>query len=291
MKKLTTAPLLLILLAFMLTGCGVQRVTPGHTGVFASLQGDEKGGIEEVGVGRYWYNSIQKDLYIFPNYVQRVAWTKSDEEGSPKDESIRVMSQDQLEFVSDIGFSYYVSASQGCSATVFSLYRKDIETITNGPLRDIVRKVMQEEFSQRPASEIYGDQRSIVVDAIDDGVQRRLDEIRSTETGEPCFVIEDFAVLRIDPPTSVKQAVERKIQAAQAAQEERENLLKITYQSRQDSIKAVMDARNNRLLASSITPALLEYEKLQLMKQKWDGVLPRVVSGDGGGLIVDLGNN
>ena len=278
---------IILFIGILLEGCACTRVEQGYTGVMADLLGGNKGGVEELTPGRVWYNPINKDVYTFPNFVQRVAWTEGEEEGSQYDESIKLLSEDQLEFTNDVGFSYYVANQQGCSKAVFVMYRTSIETITNGPLRDIVRKEMQDVFSQYPASDIYGEKRPVVVQEIANGIDARMGRMKG-DNGEQCFIIEDFAILKLDPPESVKQAVERKIQAAQEAQRERENLLKITYQSQQDSIRAVMDARNNRVMSQSITPELLEWERLQLMKSKWDGKLPQVIS-EGSGLMLGLG--
>jgi len=271
-------------------GCTCTRIEQGYTGVMADLIGGDKGGVTELTPGRVWYNPINKDVYTFPNFVQRVAWTATDDEGSRHDEAIRLLSQDQLEFTNDVGFSYYVANIKGCSKSVFVMYRTNIRTITNGPLRDIVRKEMQDVFSQYPASDIYGEKRPIVVQEIADGVAARMSRMKG-ENGEVCFVIEDFAILKLDPPGSVKDAVERKIQAAQDAQRERENLLKITYQSQQDSIRAVMDARNNRVMSESITPELLKWKQLELMEKKWNGQMPQVMSSEASGLMLQLPNN
>lgn len=271
----------------VIQGCSCTTVPQGSTGVIASLYGDEKGGIEEVGPGRYHYNMMNKELHLFPNYVQRVALTASADEGSPVDQSIAVMSRDQLRFSLDVGFSYSVSDSPGCASAMFVKYRKPVDEITSGPMRDAVRRSVQNVFSQYDASFIYGNGKPQVEAEVGDAFEAWASSVQS-DSGTACVLLDNFAFLRLDPPQSVREAVERKIGAAQDAEREREKLQSIIYQSQQDSIKAVMDARNNIAVARSITPELLEWERLQVMREHWDGKLPQVMSGDGGGLLLGI---
>lgn len=271
----------------VIQGCACTTVPQGSTGVIASLYGDEKGGIEEVGPGRYHYNMVNKELHLFPNYVQRVALTEGEDEGSPVDQSIAVMSQDQLRFSLDVGFSYSVAPDPGCASAMFVKYRSPIEQITTGPMRDAVRRSVQNVFSQYDASFIYGRGKPQVEAEVGEAFEAWAASVTS-DSGSPCVLLDNFAFLRLDPPQSVREAVERKIGAAQEAEREREKLQSVIYQSQQDSIRAAMDSRNNDLVARSITPELIEWERLQLMKEKWDGKLPQVMSGDGGGLMLGI---
>jgi regulator of protease activity HflC (stomatin/prohibitin superfamily) len=283
MNKTFTRTALMAVFALLLFtgGCACKKVEQGYTGIKAHLYGGEKGGVEEVGPGRHWYNPVRTEVYEFPNFIQRIAWTQIPEDASPIDEAIRVMSKDQLEFIVDIGFMYRVSDSPGCSATIFRLYRKPIESITNGPIRDIIRKEVQDVFSQFNASDIYGDKRPVVVNKIDSLITRRLAQIKNDD-GTACFETRDFALLKLLPPQTVIAAVEQKIKASQDAEKELEVLRAVRYRAQQDSVKAVQEARNNQMIRQSITPELIEWEKVR----KWDGKLPQVAGS--GGTIIDL---
>lgn len=53
-------------------------------------------------------------------------------------------------------------------------------------------------------------------------------------------------------------------------------------------IKAEKEKEANELLTLSLTPEVLEKMKIDLYLEKWDGVLPQVVAGEGAGLIIDI---
>ncbi len=53
-------------------------------------------------------------------------------------------------------------------------------------------------------------------------------------------------------------------------------------------ISAQKQKEANELLTQSLTPEVLEKMRIDLYSEKWDGVLPLVVSGDGSGLIIDI---
>ena len=45
-------------------------------------------------------------------------------------------------------------------------------------------------------------------------------------------------------------------------------------------MKAAQDAENNRMITQSLTDDLLRYKQLELMEKRWNGKLPRVMSGE-----------
>lgn len=285
MKLNSYAGLALVIVSIFLQGCmGCARVEQGYTGLLVDNYGSERGGeeaIQEV-YGKVHYNSYTQDLYTNPNFVQRSAWTEGADEGSEHDEAFRIMSQDQLEFTVDVGFSWLISPEEGCSAKLFRKYRKPAATLANTEIRDIVRATVQDVFSEYNASQIYGDERSEVIDEVNVRVREELGRVKS-DGGVSCFQVEDFRLLRLAPPAQISQAVEKKIAAEQKAQQAEKELVTVQMNARADSIRAAQKARDNQILERSITPELIEYEKLQLMKEKWDGTLPRVVTGSGGG--------
>lgn len=82
--------------------------------------------------------------------------------------------------------------------------------------------------------------------------------------------------------TAAQQAIEARNRVAQASTEADQRI----EQARGDSLSAVIraggQAEANRLLAESVTPTLVEYEKIL----KWNGTLPQMT---GGGIpLIDI---
>ena len=55
-------------------------------------------------------------------------------------------------------------------------------------------------------------------------------------------------------------------------------------EARGDSLSAVIraagNAQANKKLNDSLTPQLIDYERIQMLKAKWDGNLPTTTAGD-----------
>jgi len=107
--------------------------------------------------------------------------------------------------------------------------------------------------------------------------------------------IEEFNIVNFDFSEAFNKAIEEKQVAQQdliRIQTEQEQLIvkaeaaarAAEEEARAILVRAEAQAEANRQLAASLTPNLVEYEKIQ----KWDGILPRV---SGGNAIVDFRDN
>ena len=94
---------LCVMFTVLLVGCS--KVPAGYQGVIVNLYGSEKGISEHtVGVGRY-YTGWNKELYLFPTFLQNYTWT-SPESASRTDESITMQTAEGLSINSDVGITY-----------------------------------------------------------------------------------------------------------------------------------------------------------------------------------------
>lgn len=291
-------PLAALVLALFASGC-VADIDPGYVGVVATKAGYRTGRLQEV-VGPTWeWYGPTASVYLLPSRTQRVAWTENPTEGETVDQAIRVNSSDQLPFVMDVGVSYHVSTARGCPTAVV-MYQPSIDLITTGVLRDLTREHLQNAVGRRLGTVAYTSGREEIQREAVAGIQRSFDRLASVpdssaEAGRRgCFVIDGLSVQRMTPPPSVVAAMEaraRATQQAQEAQEARARLEQVRYTSQADSIRAATDANNNRLLAESISPQLIQYEIARGLAEGYrTGKIqpPRVVSGSGGmGLILD----
>jgi regulator of protease activity HflC (stomatin/prohibitin superfamily) len=275
------------MLLSMIFFVGCERVEQGYRGAKVHLLGDEKGAIEEKGPGYYFYNRWTHDVIDFPVHVQRYAYVANKNEETNKDQSIRATSNDNLEFSVGVALQYRVNPIPGCVTRVYRTYKNDnFRALSQGPVRDIVRDQVHNVYSQYEAGEIYGDKRPTVMDQVTSAVEAEFDRIASIERGgerHSCLVVSNLGLAELDAPRAVKQAVERKMKAAQRALEEKAKLRQQRFASQKDSVKAAQDAENNRMIAESITPELLQY----MAMQAWDGKLPKV-TGNGEGVMLDM---
>ena len=289
-------PLLAVfLLAALTSGC-VADIDPGYVGVVATKAGYRTGSLQEV-VGPTWeWYGPTASVYTLPSRTQRIAWTEAATEGEAVDQAIRVNSSDQLPFVMDVGVSYHVSTARGCPSAVV-MYQPSIEVITAGVLRDLTREHLQNAVGRRLGTVAYTSGREAIQREAITGIQRSFDRLASVPDSSAaggrrgCFVIDGLSIQRMTPPASVVTAMEARAQATQQAQEARARLEQVRYTSQADSIRAATDANNNRLLAESISPQLIQYEIARGLAEGYrTGRIqpPRVVSGSGGmGMILD----
>lgn len=264
MKKIIAAALLL------LVGCS--KVPAGHVGIKVYLLGGSKGVDHEVlGVGRYWVG-INEELYLFPTYEQNYTWTHSGKEGSPSDESITFQTTEGLNVNADVGISYHIRAAD--VAKVFQKYRRGLDEITDVFLRNQVRDAFNSAASSMPVEAVYGEGKTRLLEEVQKIVAEQVDPIGIEIT--KIYLVGTFRL-----PETVVAALNAKIEATQRAQQ-RENELReaeaeakkkvAEAQGQAESILATAKAQaeSNLAVSKSLTPELIEYERIK----KWDGKLP-----------------
>ncbi|HEX9951343.1 MAG TPA: SPFH domain-containing protein [Rubricoccaceae bacterium] len=293
--KSALAVVVLLITGSLTSGC-VADIDPGFVGVVATKAGYRTGRLQEV-VGPTWeWYGPTASVYTLPSRTQRVAWTETPTEGETVDQAIRVNSSDQLPFVMDVGVSYHVSTTRGCPSAVV-MYQPSIDVITAGVLRDLTREHLQNAVGRRLGTVAYTSGREAIQREAVAGIQGSFNRLASVPDSSAeggrrgCFVIDGLSIQRMTPPASVVTAMEARAQATQQAQEARARLEQVRYTSQADSIRAATDANNNRLLAESISPQLIQYEIARGLAEGYrTGRIqpPRVVSGGGGmGMIID----
>lgn len=273
---------ILCMLIFSLAAIqGCSKVEAGYVGVKVNLLGDDKGVDSEVlGVGRYWIG-WNEELYLFPIFQQTVEWT-SNSQGSG---AFQFQSKEGLNLSADVSMSYVIDPNK--VSILFQTYRKGIDEITSVYLYNIVRDTMVQRASVRTAENLYGEGKNEFITEVTNIIRERM---------KPVGINIDYIAIvgNIWLPPNVKQAIDDKVKAGQlAAQRETEvatakaeaDKAVATAEGEARSRKAIADAnayaiikeaeaqkKANELLASSITPELIQYNRTD----KWDGKLPQV---------------
>lgn len=263
--------ILALLLPFFLTGCmGCTRVEPGHVGIKVVYGGGDRGVQDYPAVtGWVFYLPGFSTVLEYPTFVQTAQWTASKDEGSPTNEEINFNTKEGLVVSGDISLSYQL-VSQMVPQFYVKFRSDDLEHFTHGFLRNIARDAFNECGSKYNVEDIYGAKK-----------EEFLKEVRASVNSQVKSYgvqIEQFGfigALRI--PSSVKQALDAKIQATQDAIKAENQVRQAKAEAQKAIAVAEGAATANKLLNSSLTPALIEWEKLQIAKntvQKWNGVRP-----------------
>lgn len=268
-----------------LSGC--KTITPGNVGIEVSKVGSSRG-VQDLTIktGFVMYNPALTEVIEYPTYVQTVKWTKTADEGKPTDESITFTTKDSLVVNADVSLSYQLSSEK--APAFYVKYRADdIVIFTDGYLRNVVRDSFNEIAGGYTVEEVMGDNGPIL--------KRVRERIQNVLIPEGIDITQLGFIGAPRPPENITNAINSKVQAIQltlqkqqeVAQEQAEALKR---EAQADGIAkanirtAEGDAASNRLRNESLTPALLEWTKLQ----KWDGHNPSVVSG-ANGVIVNAG--
>lgn len=253
---------LLGIMALNLTAC-MSQVPAGHVGVKVYLLGSSKGVDHEVlGVGRY-YIGYNEQLYLFPTFQQNYVWTQSPHEGASNDESVTFQTKEGMNVNADIGINFHIDSTK--VTTVFQKYRKGVDDIRDVYLRNYVRDAFQAEASKYPVEHVYGEGKKQLIDSVSSIVREKV---------APEGIVLDnlYLVGSFRLPDAVTAALNSKIEATQKAQQAENEVATAKAEANKLRAQAQGIADSNRLKAASITPALIEWEKLQ----KWNGVLPQV---------------
>ncbi|MEG1586426.1 MAG: SPFH domain-containing protein [Bacteroidales bacterium] len=284
-KKLKMKKLFLFMLVCMtaLSFSSCNKVPAGNVGIKFYLLGQEKGvDYETLSPGRY-YIGVNEELYLFPTQRQNKVWTNDITEDSEAEEGFEFQSKEGMKLEANIGIEYQINSEN--VPLVFEMYKKGCAEITNVVLRNAVRDALNTAASTRTAEQMYGP-----------GKVEFMQEVKTIVTQkskEKYITVNDIYLLgNMGIPSSVTEALNKKIEASQRAEQRENELREAEAQAKKDIAKAkgeaeaIMtrakgEAEANRVLSASITPTLVEYKKIE----RWNGELPTV---SGSASIVNL---
>jgi len=272
-----------------LGGCGVipgtsiATVEPGYAGLRIELYGGKKGITSATLVtGRVWYNRYTEDVVIFPTFINTYPFTQTVTEGSPTDESV-IFSVGGSPVSADVGvsFGFTTEPKEGKEYTklhqFYETYRKHPDEFRANELRNGLRNCfgkVAENLKLSPSMLPTNQQR--LVEDVSLCVQDKF----------PDIVVQDVSLLSpLRLPPQIQQSIDDQFAAQQAAQTAESNRRKVEAEAAANVAQAKgeaqvtieqakAEAEANRLRAQSITPALLELERLRVERsrvEKWNG--------------------
>jgi regulator of protease activity HflC (stomatin/prohibitin superfamily) len=279
MKKLML--LVTSLCLVILTGCS--RVEPGHVGIKINYYGSQRGvGQIPLLTGMVFYNPMTETVLQYPTFVQTAIWTRSPLEGSPNNEEISFNSSDGAVFTADLSLSYQLDASK--IPDFYVKFRSDnLSNFTHGFLRNVARDCINEVSAKYTAEQLYSSSK-------EEFLRLAKERINSQVTTFGVEIQQFGFVGAPRPPQNIVDSINNKIQATQDAQRAQNQVAQAEAIARSRVATAEGEAKANSVLASSVTPALLEWKKLEIsakLAEKWDGRQPEtLVTGTGGNSLI-----
>ncbi len=250
----------------------VERVDAGHVGIKVNLTGDSRGISKfEYKTGWVVLNTWVSRLYEFPTYQQHIDY--------PEQSVIT-----KGGFSATIKPSFNYSLKSGDIGDMFSNLRLDVKQIEQQWLQTAIVGTVNDVANKWAVDDIFNQREHFESDIVAEANKRVT----------KWFTISQLRT-NITPPAALQKSIEAKTQAIQEVQVA-ENQTKVAIAegdrkiaaARADSaalvIAAAGEAEAIKRKQLSLNPTYIDYMKIQ----KWDGKLPTVQSGNGGGLIVQL---
>ena len=314
----------LVILAFvgsLIVGCSsVTRIDVGHIGVKVKLAGSDRGVQDmQLKTGWVWYNPLAEQIIEFPVSVQNIVLSASRNEGnSPQDkgqdhgvdESITFSSIEGVNANADVGFSFHIDPPQ--APHLYARFRQnDMRELAYGYMRNVLREAFSEVASKMPIQEIYGAGKSRMITEVTakcganlgrDGIiidqltingalrlpQNVADSINNAMAATQNAIQSENKVRQVK--AEADQTVTTATGAAEAARQKATGeadalVIKTKAEAETRLVQAKSQAEANRILNSSLTPAVIQYK----YAESWDGKLPQY-SGSGITPMVNIGH-
>ena len=210
------------------------------------------------------YNPITTSVFTYPTYIQRIDYRP-----------FTVTARDAAVFTMDPVLAYQVNRDK--AVDIFAKYRRPLEDIEVGYIRTCVYDAYR-----ITANKFTSDSLMANRGAFEAEVRMMLDR----SLGQEGFIVSEFTS-QITPPESLRQMIEAKNAAVQAALKaenevkEAEANAKIAVakaegEAKAMKIKADAEAYYNRTIAASLSPLIVQEDWIE----KWDGKLPQVQGSD-----------
>lgn len=177
-----------------------------------------------------------------------------DESNAQSDDAIRVLTADGLEVIIDLTVLYRV-----IPADAPKLIREIGMDYRDKIVRPISRTHIRDNAVYYDAVALYSTRR--------DEFQERINKSIETEFGKRGLFLENLLVRNITLPTSVKNAIEAKINAEQESQKMQFVLTKEKQEAERKRVEAQGISDYQRIINESLTERQLQYEQIKAMRE------------------------
>ncbi len=297
--------IMLVLGAIGVTMC-TERVPAGYAGVVYTMSS----GVADEVLDQGWHVvSPTKKVTLYSIGIEQSYLTSEDKGDSPKDESFKVPTSDGKTVRVNLEFSYKFDQEKLANTFVQFKGRSGNE-VKNTFIKPKIMAWTQEVTATYPVTDIFGDKRTQINEELDLYLREKfapygividtvnftdisVDEETAAAIQKKVTAQQELELAKIEQNTAKVQAEKEKEVALIAAQKDKETAMieaerkKVAAEGEAEAtkIKANAQAEANKKIAESLTPELIEKQKID----KWSGEVP-MVQGSGAATIVDVGN-
>lgn len=232
------------------SACFVQ-IDPGQVGV-QTLFGKVQAGILREGLN--FVNPLV-DVVKFDIRTQNYTMSAVHDEGDKSgDDAIRILTADGLEVVIDLSVLYRIDGDKASE-----ILRSIGPDVRDKIVRPMTRTKIRDNAVYYDAVSLYSVKR--------DEFQQKIYTSIEKDFAVRGLVLEQILIRNITLPESVKQTIESKINAEQESQKMRFVLDKERQEAERKRVEAQGIADYQRILTSSLTDKLLQYEQIKAQKE------------------------
>lgn len=281
-----------------------KKVPAGYVGIVYSMNG----GVSDDVLTQGWHIvSPTKQVTLYSIGIEQSYLTAGDNGDSDDDDSFEVPSSDGKGLKVDLTFTYRYDADR--VTDLFTRFKgQSGKEVRDSFIKPNIISWTKEVTAKYPVTEILGDERANLNIALSEYVKEKFDKYG--------IIVENVSLIDIDADDETRASVQRKVNAQQElelaqieqktanvqAQKDKEVAIvkaeqdketaeinaeqqRIKAQGEADAIQieAEAQAEANKKIAESLTPELIENNKIS----KWNGEVP-TVSGSAA-TIVDIG--
>ena len=274
--------------------CCAKKVPAGYVGIVYSMNG----GISDDVLTQGWHIvSPTKEVTLYSIGIEQSYLTAGENGDSKGDDSFEVPSSDGKGLNVDLTFTYRYDVDR--VTQLFTRFKgQSGKEVRDSFIKPNIISWTKEVTAQYPVTDILGDERANLNKAVSDYIRERFEPYG--------IIIENVSLIDIDADDETRASVQRKVNAQQElelaqieqktanvqAQKDKETAeinaeqqrIKAKGEADAIQIEAEAQAEANKMIAESLTPELIENNKIA----KWNGEVP-TVSGNGA-TIVDVGN-
>lgn len=254
----------------------LDRVDAGHVGIKVNLTGDDRG-VSDYSYTTGWvvYNTWTSALYEFPTYQQHIEYGNQS-----------VITKGGFSATINPTFNYSIKSD--AVGDMFSALRLDVKAIEQGWLKTAIVGSVNDVANRWTVDDIFN-KREEFEQAITAECNKRVAK---------WFTVSQLRT-NITPPPALQDAITEKTKAIQEAQAKDQAAVTAESEARRkvavakgDSAEAVINASgraNARLIEAEAEAKAIKLKQTEissmyveyLKAQKWDGVLPSTVLGNG----------